>query len=93
MSKETIYDRIVFPSPIQVYAGYSDVPMNTDNAWVETTVINFHDEDDTIFSDVGIKGGRDAQFVTWQTLSPALPLWASQVFFLRLVADLHDASF
>ena len=29
---------------VQIYRGYVDDPRNTDNAWMETVVINFHDE-------------------------------------------------
>lgn len=29
---------------VQVYRGYVDDPRNTDNAWMETVAINFHDE-------------------------------------------------
>lgn len=28
----------------QVYQGYADDPRNTDNAWIETTAVNYHDE-------------------------------------------------
>lgn len=28
----------------QVYEGYVDDPRNTDNAWMETVAVNFHDE-------------------------------------------------
>jgi len=27
-----------------VYKGYVDDPRNTDNAWMETVAVNFHDE-------------------------------------------------
>lgn len=27
---------------VQVYEGYADDPRNTDNAWIETTVLNIH---------------------------------------------------
>ena len=27
-----------------MYSGYVDDPRNTDNAWMETVVYNFHDE-------------------------------------------------
>lgn len=30
--------------PFQVYKGYVDDPRNTDNAWMETVAVNFHDE-------------------------------------------------
>ena len=29
---------------VQMYAGYVDDPRNTDNAWMETVVFNFHDD-------------------------------------------------
>ena len=28
---------------LQVYRGYVDDPRNTDNAWMETVAVNFHD--------------------------------------------------
>lgn len=28
----------------QVYKGYVDDPRNTDNAWMETVAVNFHDD-------------------------------------------------
>ena len=30
---------------LQIYKGYVDDPRNTDNAWMETQAMNFHDED------------------------------------------------
>ena len=32
---------------LQVYRGYVDDPRNTDNAWMETVAMNFHDEEGT----------------------------------------------
>lgn len=29
---------------LQVYRGYVDDPRNTDNAWMETEAVNYHDE-------------------------------------------------
>ena len=29
---------------LQVYKGYVDDPRNTDNAWMETVAVNFHDD-------------------------------------------------
>lgn len=29
---------------LQVFKGYVDDPRNTDNAWMETVAVNFHDE-------------------------------------------------
>ncbi|XP_012940727.1 transient receptor potential cation channel subfamily M member-like 2 [Aplysia californica] len=80
------------PLKKEVYTGYADVPLNTDNAWVETTVANFHAEDDAIFRNINILAGHDSNYVTWQTVSTDLPLWGSQTYFLKLVAELHNAS-
>ena len=35
---------------VVLYKGYVDDPRNTDNAWVETIVVNFHDDDGRIES-------------------------------------------
>lgn len=32
---------------VQVFKGYVDDPRNTDNAWMETVAVNFHDENGT----------------------------------------------
>ena len=40
---------------IQVYKGYSDDPRNTDNAWIETRAVNFHDEDGHILNNFRIR--------------------------------------
>lgn len=29
---------------LQVYKGYVDDPRNTDNSWMETVAVNFHDD-------------------------------------------------
>lgn len=40
-STQTILEK---PVSFQVYKGYVDDPRNTDNAWMETVAVNFHDE-------------------------------------------------
>ncbi len=42
-------------SQFQVYQGYSDDPRNTDNAWLETRAINYHDEEGTILRNLQLK--------------------------------------
>ena len=34
----------------QVYKGYVDDPRNTDNAWMETVAVNFHDDTGEVFN-------------------------------------------
>lgn len=41
---------ICFSEIIQVYKGYVDDPRNTDNAWMETVAMNFHDDDGSVFA-------------------------------------------
>lgn len=38
------FNLIIFFFLFQVYKGYVDDPRNTDNAWMETVAVNFHDE-------------------------------------------------
>lgn len=39
---------------VELYRGYVDDPRNTDNAWMETVVVNFHDSDGCL-NDVVLK--------------------------------------
>ena len=39
----------------QIYKGYIDDPRNTDNAWIETIAMNFHDDTGEILDDVLLK--------------------------------------
>lgn len=34
---------ILWRKGVELYRGYVDDPRNTDNAWMETVVVNFHD--------------------------------------------------
>ena len=38
----------IFLEGVQVYKGYADDPRNTDNAWIETSAFNYHDENGSI---------------------------------------------
>ena len=40
---------------LQVYEGYADDPRNTDNAWLETTVCNYHDNEGKILKHVDLR--------------------------------------
>lgn len=42
---------------LQIYKGYVDDPRNTDNAWMETKAINFHDEDGTSVGAFSLNAG------------------------------------
>lgn len=44
---------------LQVYKGYVDDPRNTDNAWMETVAVNFHDDTGEVFSEFKLQVGKN----------------------------------
>ncbi|KAG7243704.1 hypothetical protein INR49_011261 [Caranx melampygus] len=92
--KAQIHDRItkLFKSPgIQVYKGYVDDPRNTDNAWMETVAVNFHDESGDSVSELPLQAGDDAGQVQWVDVDSSLSLYASHSYFLEVVAKERKA--
>ncbi|XP_799116.3 transient receptor potential cation channel subfamily M member-like 2 [Strongylocentrotus purpuratus] len=83
----------LFSNGLEVYKGYVDDPRNTDNAWMETVAMNFHDEDGSGFGSFTLEASDDAQSVTWQRVSSEIPLFASHTAILTKVAELHKAAF
>lgn len=57
-----------FANGVVIYTGYSDDPRNTDNAWLETSVYHFHDEDGTTMARFPLQGGDDAKSAAWVTV-------------------------
>ncbi|XP_063076705.1 ADP-ribose pyrophosphatase, mitochondrial [Engraulis encrasicolus] len=93
-NKAELHTRItqLFDSPgLQVYKGYVDDPRNTDNAWMETIAVNFHDEAGDSVSELPLEAGDDAGQVTWMDLDSAQPLYASHAHFLETVAKKRQA--
>ncbi|XP_008328320.1 ADP-ribose pyrophosphatase, mitochondrial isoform X1 [Cynoglossus semilaevis] len=89
-----IQERInkLFKSPgFQVYKGYVDDPRNTDNAWMETVAVNFHDESGNSVSELPLQAGDDAGQVQWVDLDSSLALYANHSHFLELVAKERKA--
>lgn len=87
--KAKLHDRIVklFKAPgLEVYKGYVDDPRNTDNAWMETVAVNFHDESGNSVSELPLQAGDDAGQVQWVDLDSSFPLYASHSSFLEQVA-------
>ena len=76
-----------------MYAGYVDDPRNTDNAWIETTAVNFHDETGEAFGKVKLCAGDDAGAVAWKELQSSLQLYANHINFIRKVIELRNAAF
>lgn len=74
---------------VQIYTGYVDDPRNTDNAWVETTVFNFHENNCKTISNYNLKAGDDAVNVRWMSIDECKQLYASHWDFIRMVAEKH----
>lgn len=81
----------LFTKGYEVYKGYVDDPRNTDNAWMETVAVNFHDDEGTGVARLPLEAGDDAGSVRWMNVSSALKLYASHEEFLRKTAERRRA--
>ena len=70
-----------------VYRGYVDDPWNTDNAWMETEAVNYHDETREDMDLLPLEAGDDAEKVRWVDINDKLKLYASHSQFIQLVAE------
>ncbi|XP_065336342.1 ADP-ribose pyrophosphatase, mitochondrial [Cloeon dipterum] len=73
----------------EIYKGYVDDPRNTDNSWMETYAMNFHDHDGSVFEKIQLQFGDDAVGVKWRDLTKDLKLYASHSEFIDILLDLH----
>ncbi|CAH2308050.1 ADP-ribose pyrophosphatase, mitochondrial isoform X1 [Pelobates cultripes] len=78
--------------PLPVYKGYVDDPRNTDNSWMETQAVNYHDETGDLLDLLPLQAGDDAGKVQWVDVSSSCSLYASHSNFIKLVAEKHDAN-
>lgn len=67
----------------EIYKGYVDDPRNTDNAWMETVAINFHDEENNVVGKLALKAGDDARNVRWMDINKEINLYANHSDFLK----------
>eukprot|EP00730_Choanoeca_flexa_P001371 TRINITY_DN10605_c0_g1_i4.p1 TRINITY_DN10605_c0_g1~~TRINITY_DN10605_c0_g1_i4.p1 ORF type:complete len:285 (+),score=60.93 TRINITY_DN10605_c0_g1_i4:70-924(+) len=74
---KAVIDRIFDQGGEEIYSGYMDDPRNTDNAWMETTAVNFHDETGAAFGDIPLEAGDDAGEVAWMDITPDIKLYAN----------------
>lgn len=80
-----------FSSGYELYKGYVDDPRNTDNAWMETIAVNFHDEEGNLVGKFPLRAGDDAKNVQWMDIDQSLGLYASHSYFIQTAAMLHGA--
>lgn len=64
------------------FVGYVDDPRNTDNAWMETVALHYHDsktnsDGNLSLGNLELKAGDDAREVKWLTITPDVKLYAS----------------
>ncbi|XP_060585501.1 ADP-ribose pyrophosphatase, mitochondrial-like [Ruditapes philippinarum] len=74
-----------------IYRGYVDDPRNTDNSWMETKAINFHDDDGTGVGAFQLHAGDDAQAVQWKDIDSGLELYASHKDFIKETVKRRNA--
>ncbi|KAL5247829.1 hypothetical protein ACHWQZ_G019650 [Mnemiopsis leidyi] len=72
---------------IAVYKGYVDDPRNTDNAWVESHAINYHDGLGTSFSRFPLRASTAGESLSaeWITLDRNLDLYGNHEWILEKV--------
>lgn len=61
--------RTLFDSGETIYTGYVNDERNTDNAWVETTAMLFHDNDGAALSEFHLSAGDEVTSVQWTMVS------------------------
>lgn len=84
---ERIIDEFFNDNSTEIYSGYVDDPRNTDNAWMETTACNFHDDDGNVLNALNFTAGSDAKHVKWLDVHSGLTLYANHMDFIETVAD------
>uniref|UniRef100_UPI0031F5DB14 TRPM2 chanzyme n=1 Tax=Salpingoeca rosetta (strain ATCC 50818 / BSB-021) TaxID=946362 RepID=UPI0031F5DB14 len=83
----------LFSSGTIVARIYCEDPRNTDNAWVETTCVNFHDESGRHAARLKLQGGDDAEHARWMMVHGGLNLFASHRTLLQHVTSALNAYF
>ena len=74
---------------VHIYSGYVDDPRNTDNAWMETVVKNFHDSDGTSLALFHLCAGDDATKARWTEVNEDTKLYADHAEYIRRVYELR----
>lgn len=88
LEKEAVSNQLkdFFSKGNEVYKGYVDDPRNTDNAWMETVAMHFHDDSGESVGSMKFCAGDDAVGVQWLDLDKQLSLYASHSRLLEKIA-------
>ena len=76
---------------VEVYRDYVDDPRNTDNSWMETVAVNFHDATGDQVGRFKLSAGDDAAHVQWMDIGSDLNLYANHREFIASVVKLLGA--
>uniref|UniRef100_A0A3B4UZH4 Transient receptor potential cation channel, subfamily M, member 2 n=1 Tax=Seriola dumerili TaxID=41447 RepID=A0A3B4UZH4_SERDU len=93
---KTLYEKInaKVSEGTKVFEGYVDDCRNTDNAWVQTTVLNIHlSRTGQVMVDVNNMMVSSHGSLQWQEVSSKTRLGSNQRDSLRQVAELHNRKF
>lgn len=71
-----------FSKGSEVFRGCVDDPRNTDNSWMETVAINFHDDTGEIIGKINLQAGDDAKNVKWVDVENSIRLYANHSQFI-----------
>lgn len=80
-----------FKSGTEIFKGYVDDPRNTDNAWMETVAVNFHDETGEIVANFKLNAGDDAAKVKWMDVNRNIKLYATHSLIVEKAVQFLDA--
>lgn len=80
-----------FKSGTEIFKGYVDDPRNTDNAWMETVAVNFHDEAGEVVANFKLHAGDDAAKVKWMDVNSNIKLYATHLLIIEKVVQFLDA--
>lgn len=84
-SQQIIDDFFLPENGVEVYRNYVDDPRNTDNAWMETVAVNFHDETGDLVGRFRLCAGDDATHVQWMDMDKDIPFYANHKQFIEEV--------
>ena len=84
---QNVYNDVGF-KPTVIYSGYKDDPRNTDNAWVEVEVWNFHYDKEECFDDK-IKHHASK----WREVTSNMRINSNEIVtdVLKEVSEIHNA--
>ncbi|XP_065225337.1 ADP-ribose pyrophosphatase, mitochondrial isoform X3 [Planococcus citri] len=81
-----------FTDGSEIYKGYVDDHRNTDNAWMETVAVHFHDDDNKSLGVLPLHAGDDAVGVRWMDIDRNLMLYANHCAFFEKVIERVQAN-